>query len=154
MFRLVSLHGSLKKLLPADYLAEDRETEDIQVEPVFPQKRGVFKRTVEFNGVKVSLPQYLRLMELQEKVLRLDQVLRRLSDGVDPEKLAASAKWGQLVSMRQSLQRLLPEDHPDFNKRGGATMDFNGVQVSFITLQEVSKNRSQLFQEHFHLLNH
>ena len=85
--------------------------------------------------------------------MRLDQVLRRLSDGVDPEKLAASAKWGQLVSMRQSLQRLLPEDHPDFNKRGGATMDFNGVQVSFITLEEVSKNRSRLFQEHFHLLN-
>ena len=126
-FRLVSLHGSLKKLLPADYVVEGRSNDDVQVEPVL-KKRSVFKRTMEFNGVQVSLPQYLRLMELQEKVLKLDQVMRRLSDGVDPDKLAASAKWGQLVSMRQSLQKLLPEDHPDFNKRS-STMDFNGVQV-------------------------
>ena len=130
-FRLVSLHGSLKKLLPADYLAEGRQTEDVQVEPMFnKKKRSVFKRTMEFNGVQVSLPQYLRLMELQEKVLKLDLVMRKFSDGVDPDKLAASSKWGQLVSMRQSLQKLLPEDHPNFNKRA-ATMDFNGVQVRF-----------------------
>ena len=126
----MSLHGSLKKLLPADYLVEGRQTEDVQVEPVFKKKRSIFKRTMEFNGVQVSLPQYLRLMELQEKVLKLDHVMRRLSDGVDPEKLDASPKWGQLVSMRQSLQKLLPEDHPDFNKRA-ATMDFNGVKVSY-----------------------
>ena len=125
----------MKKLLPADYLAEGRQTEDVQVEPMFDKKkRSVFKRTMEFNGVQVSLPQYLRLMELQEKVLKLDQVMRRLSDGVDPEKLAASAKWGQLVSMRQSLQKLLPENHPTFSKRA-ATMDFNGVQVSFQYLE-------------------
>ena len=117
----------MKKLLPADYVVEGRSNDDVQVEPVL-KKRSVFKRTMEFNGVQVSLPQYLRLMELQEKVLKLDQVMRRLSDGVDPDKLAASAKWGQLVSMRQSLQKLLPEDHPDFNKRS-STMDFNGVQV-------------------------
>ena len=135
----------MKKLLPADYLAEEREAEDtIQVEPVF-QKRGVFKRTMEFNGVQVSLPQYLRLMELQEKVLKLDQVMRKLSDGVDPDKLAASAKWGQLVSMRQSLQKLLPEDHPVFNKKRAATMDFNGVQVS-LPLKFVKKSTLLSFE--------
>jgi hypothetical protein len=82
---------------------------------------------VEFNGVRVSLPQYMRLMELQQKVMKLDTVLRRLSTGVDPEKLAASTKWNKLVSMRQSLQKLLPEDHPEFEIAKRA--DFNGVQV-------------------------
>ena len=110
-------------MLPADYLAKKMESPDVQVEPVY--KRSM----VDFNGVRVSLPQYLRLMELQEKVLKLDAVMRKLSDGVDPDKLAASTKWNQLVSMRQSMQKLLPEDHPYFNKRA-ATMDFNGVQVS------------------------
>ena len=85
---------------------------------------------MEFNGVRVSLPQYLRLMELQEKVIKLDTVMRKLSDGVDPQVLASSAKWNQLVSMRQSLQKLLPDEHPHFDhKRAGATMDFNGMQV-------------------------
>ena len=122
----MSLHGSLKKLLPADYLVQASD-EDVQVEPMIPDKRS---GGVEFNGVRVSLPQYLRLMELQEKVMKLDSVLRKLSDGVDPEKLAGSSKWNQLVTMRQSLQKLLPEGHPDFamSKRA-ATVDFNGVQV-------------------------
>ena len=81
---------------------------------------------MEFNGVQVSLPQYYRLMELQEKVLQLDGVMRKLTKDVNPDKLASSQKWNQLVSMRQSLQKLLPQEHPIFNKR---SMDFNGVQV-------------------------
>lgn len=95
---------------------------------------------MEFNGVRVSLPQYLRLMELQEKVIKLDTVMRKLSDGVDPEILASSAKWNQLVSMRQSLQKLLPDEHPHFNnKRAGATMDFKGMQVRvFLLLNDVN----------------
>ena len=74
----------------------------------------------------MSLPQYYRLMELQEKVMKLDAVMRKLSADVSPDQLASNQKWNQLVSMRQSLQKLLPDEHPNFKKR---SMDFNGVQV-------------------------
>lgn len=83
---------------------------------------------MEFNGVQVSLPQYYRLMELQEKVMKLDAVMRKLEEDVSPEKLESSGKWNKLVSMRQSLQKLLPQAHPEFSKR---STDFNGVQVSY-----------------------
>ena len=96
-FRLVSLHGSLKKLLPVDYLSEklekDSASDDVQVEAIRPYKRS----SMEFNGVQVSLPQYYRLMELQEKVLQLDGVMRKLTEDVSPDKLASSQKWNQLV---------------------------------------------------------
>ena len=109
-----------------DYLSEklekDSASDDVQVEAIRPYKRS----SMEFNGVQVSLPQYYRLMELQEKVLQLDGVMRKLTEDVSPDKLASSQKWNQLVSMRQSLQKLLPQEHPIFNKR---SMEFNGVQV-------------------------
>ena len=38
-------------------------------------KRGL---TMEFNGVRVSYPQYLRLVRLQEKVAKLDSVINSL----------------------------------------------------------------------------
>ena len=103
-----------------------------QVEPVRPEKRSYKRSMVDFNGVRVSLPQYLRLMELQEKVMKLDMVMRKLSQEVGIEKLENSPKWAQLVDMRQSLQRLLPEEHPEFNhfRKRSSMIDFNGVQVS------------------------
>jgi len=124
--KLVSLHGSLKKLLPTDYRSEkiEKSLSNVQAEPIQPYKRS----SMEFNGVQVSLPQYYRLMELQEKVMKLDAVMRKLSTDVSPDQLASNQKWNQLVSMRQSLQKLLPDEHPNFKKR---SMDFNGVQVSY-----------------------
>ncbi len=123
--RLVSLHGSLKKLLPVEYV-EMEQSPDVQMEPI----DSIRKRSgVEFNGVRVSLPQYRRLKELQDKVIKLDTVMRRLSEEVDPRTLGTSEKWNKLLSMRQSLQRLLPDEHPHFDKRS-ASMEFNGVQVS------------------------
>lgn len=120
--KLVTLHESLSKLLPPEYM----ETPDIQVQPI--KRQGM-----EFNGVRVSLPQYYKLKALQEKVLKLDKVMRKLSDGVPTEKLNQSRKWLKLVGMRNSLQRLLPEDHPEFSykEKRGPTHEFNGVQVSY-----------------------
>ena len=84
-----------------------------------------------FNGARVSLPQYMRLKALQDKVIKLDKVMRKLADQVPMEKLQESPKWLNLVEMRQKLQKLLPNDHPQFEvKRGGSTMEFNGVQVN------------------------
>jgi hypothetical protein len=50
----------------------------------------------------------------------------------DPNKLSENAKWNELLALRQSLQKLLPADHPEFEltaSKRGATMDFNGIQV-------------------------
>ena len=56
--------------------------------------------------------------------------MRKLADQVPMEKLQESPKWLNLVEMRQKLQKLLPDDHPKFEmKRGASTMEFNGVQV-------------------------
>ena len=119
----MALHGSLKKLLPADYIAQQMRTPGVYVEPIRKRSTGV-----DFNGVRVSFPQYLRLKSLQEKALKLDYVMRKLKEELGIEKLENSPKWGQLVTMRQSLQRLLPAEHPSFVKRG-TSMDFNGMQV-------------------------
>ena len=84
----------------------------------------------------VSYPQYIRLMKLQEKALKLDTIMRKLAEGQDPNKLAENAKWNELLALRQSLQKLLPADHPEFDltvsnpAKRGATMDFNGIQVT------------------------
>lgn len=129
---LVSLHSSLKKVLPPEYLAQ-------YVDAVAtPLRRKRSPTTVDFNGMLVSYPQYIRLMKLQEKTLKLDQIMRKLANGRDPAMLAENPKWLELVALRQSLQKLLPADHPEFgtevsqaSKRGGATMDFNGFQVSY-----------------------
>ena len=45
------------------------------VNPPLMSKRGL---TMEFNGVRVSYPQYLRLVRIQEKVTKLDQVINSL----------------------------------------------------------------------------
>ncbi len=41
-----------------------------------PKKRSPF--TVDFNGMQVSYPQYLRLVRLQEKVIKLDNMIKAL----------------------------------------------------------------------------
>ena len=73
-------------------------------------------------------------MKLQEKAMKLDTIMRKLSDGRDPAELADNAKWNELMALRQSLQKLMPADHPEFDMisnpaKRGATMDFNGIQV-------------------------
>jgi hypothetical protein len=35
----------------------------------------------------VSYPQYIRLMKLQEKALKLDTIMRKLSEGRDPSQV-------------------------------------------------------------------
>ena len=106
------------------------ETPDIRVQPI--KRQGL-----DFNGVRVSLPQYYKLKALQEKVLKLDKVMRKLSYGVPEEKLNQSPKWLQLVRMRNAMQKLLPDSHPEFSvhEKRRASHEFNGVKVKWkITL--------------------
>jgi hypothetical protein len=57
-FRLVSLHGSLKKLLPEDYSQFEKMEDpgDVQREAIRPFKRS----SMEFNGVQVKLKIFLK----------------------------------------------------------------------------------------------
>lgn len=109
-FRLVALHGSLKKLLPEDYVVKKLgRSPDVQVEPLRSKKS--WKRSMmEFNGVKVSYPQYLHLMSLQRKVLKLDATLKKIEMTTDPETLEGNPTWEKLINLRTSLAKLLPEE--------------------------------------------
>ena len=101
----------------------------------FMPQFGTFDTVNDFNGMLVSYPQYIRLMKLQEKALKLDTIMRKLPEGQDPSKLAGNPKWHGLLALRLSLQKLLPTDHAEFGlasnpTKRGATMDFNGIQVT------------------------
>ena len=63
--RLMQLHASLMPLLPQPM----REAHDV----TRLNKRAPF--SVDFLGLRVSYPQYLRLRLLQDKVIKLDQVV-------------------------------------------------------------------------------
>jgi hypothetical protein len=63
--RLMQLHSSLMPLLP-EPMREAHEVGRLN-------KRSPF--SVDFLGLRVSYPQYLRLKQLQDKVIKLDQVL-------------------------------------------------------------------------------
>jgi hypothetical protein len=50
-------------------------------------------------------------------------------------QLAENSKWNELLALRQSLQKLMPNDHPEFDlttnpAKRGSTVDFNGIQVA------------------------
>ena len=58
---------------------------------------------------QVSMPQYARLMALQDKVVKLDGMMRKIQETAkDPESLAMNPKWQMLVELRQSLDKMLP----------------------------------------------
>ena len=73
-----------------------------------------------------------RYAEMQESALRLDDIMHQMMREVGPEALAKMPKWKQLVGLRRSMQKLLPESHPVFEARRkkGVTMEFNGIDVS------------------------
>ena len=44
-------------------------------------------------GMQVSMPQYLRLVALQEKVIQLDKILRKMKQYKTEEELAQLPQW-------------------------------------------------------------
>lgn len=61
--------------------------------------------------MQVSYPQYLRLVELQDKVIKLDKVMRRMQSQMSREELEAVPRWHTLVALHNSLSKMLPPDH-------------------------------------------
>jgi hypothetical protein len=57
-------------------------------------------------------------MSLQEKALKLDAAMKKISQQSTAENLAKNPKWNTLVDLRQSLSKLLPAEHTNiFNKK-------------------------------------
>lgn len=61
--------------------------------------------------MQVSYPQYVRLAALQQKVVKLDQALRKMQSEVPRQELESSPKWNTLLSLHDSLKKMLPSDH-------------------------------------------
>ena len=79
-----------------------------------------------------SLPQYYKLQKLQQKALKLDSIMRKMSDKIPIETLKKSPKWLEMVKVRQSLQQLLPGDHPPLLVKKRGSHNFNDdIQVIF-----------------------
>lgn len=91
------------------------------------------KRSTKFNDMFVSVPEYGRLKEMQKTALKLDMLLRKMVKDIGLNRLQKDAKWSKLVELRQSLQKLMPENHPEFDpivaRKRSVVMDFNGVKV-------------------------
>ena len=47
----------------------------------------------------------------QEKVIKLDTVMRMMAAKTPEEQLEANPKWQRLVTLHASLKKLLPEGH-------------------------------------------
>ena len=71
---LLDLYDATKKMLPDEYL----QSVTSGSEEVAPISKTVRKRTVEFMGMHVSYPQYVRLRAIQREVIKMDQMIRRM----------------------------------------------------------------------------
>lgn len=60
--------------------------------------------------MRVSYPQYLRLVALQEKVIKLDKLIKALQVKYTTEELEKLPQYARLLSLHQSLSPLLPNE--------------------------------------------
>ena len=174
--RLMKLYNSLAPLLPEESLVnlQTHNFDEILAGNENQSKRS--SMSVQFMGMKVSYPQYLRLVALQEKVVRLDKLMRRMLETRTLEELQTIPKWHTLVALHNSLKKMLPEDyvssHETFAdakrlaevKRQGqndqytdddrqmskrsmsSTVDFNGVQVSYPQYWKLMEMQKKVMQ--------
>lgn len=98
-------------------------------------KKG--QMSADFMGMRVSYPQYLRLVALQEKAQELDNFIKTLQDNTSKEVLESKPQWNTLMSLRNSLKGLLAsegslsDDGQGLSKRSQMSMDFMGMRVSY-----------------------
>merc|ERR1712018_860693 len=69
------------------------------------------KRSIDFMGMRVSYPQYLRLVAIQKEVIRMDRTIRSMLNNYDPMELAQNPYWMELLELYDSLKKMLPEDY-------------------------------------------
>ena len=69
------------------------------------------KDGVDFMGMRVSYPQYLRLVAIQREVIRMDQTIRHMLTKYNPVELAQNPHWMELLELYDSLKKMLPPDY-------------------------------------------
>ena len=94
--RLQTLHQSLLPLLPNNGQLPENEEDEVMVD-----KRSPF--SVDFMGMQVSYPQYLRLVALQEKVVQLDKLLKKMRQFKTEEELAKIPQWQRYLKTIPNL---------------------------------------------------
>merc|ERR1712018_114844 len=57
------------------------------------------KRSIDFMGMRVSYPQYLRLVAIQKEVIRMDRTIRAMLNNYEP------------MELYDSLKKMLPADY-------------------------------------------
>ena len=66
---------------------------------------------VDFMGMRVSYPQYLRLVAIQREVIRMDQTIRHMLTTYNPVDLAQNPHWMELLELYDSLKKMLPPEY-------------------------------------------
>ena len=99
--------------------------------------RGVDHNLRLSHDQQVSYPQYLRLVKLQEKVIKLNQMIDALHARYTQEQLASLSQYQRLMQLHASLMPLLPEQLREaheverVSKRSPFSVDFLGLRVSY-----------------------
>ena len=112
--RLMALYNSLVPLLPEGSIDELRP-QDFDEFGTNENDADAFEKrssmSVDFMGMQVSYPQYLRLVALQAKVVKLDQLMRRMLKTRTLDELQNIPKWHTLVALHNALKKMLPQDY-------------------------------------------
>ena len=71
---------------------------------------GKFKNHNKIVKFQVSIPQYVRLVNLQNFAIQMDRYMKKLAAKLSPNDLMNDPNWMQLVLIHKSLGNLLPEE--------------------------------------------
>merc|ERR1712018_186826 len=83
----------------------------------WPAKRSETQRqkrstgSVDFMGMRVSYPQYLRLKSIQTEVIRMDRMIRSMLARYKLRELEANPYWIELVDLYETMKRILPAEY-------------------------------------------
>lgn len=58
----------------------------------------------------MSIPQYMRLINLQNATIDMDKYMKNLAKKFSPKVLMADPSWRELVLIYRSLEKLLPDE--------------------------------------------
>ena len=59
----------------------------------------------------MSFPQYVRLKQIQNEAIKMDQLIRALKKIFSPEELANNAHYQELLKLYNPLKQILPPDY-------------------------------------------
>ena len=113
--RLMKLYNSLAPLLPEANMTDlEPQRFDELLDPQDDESEEFDKRSsmsIDFMGMQVSYPQYLRLVALQAKVVKLDKLMRKMLETRTLEELQKIPKWNTLVALHDALKKMLPQEY-------------------------------------------